>query len=151
MNLVEYIDKQQLLKYLEENWPENWTNSDIEVQEQRDWDIFYHTVEDFPSVDPGEVEEDDTTYAETCVDSNFDPYQFYDLVVEGTTQCCICEHPFPVKYNTIEFNKDGDDTGEWISEDRIFELENQMVRDLKKKVISWNFCPGCGRKIKGYC
>ena len=151
MNLVEYIDKQQLLKYLEENWPENWTSSDTENQEQWDWDMFYHTVEDFPSVDPGEVEEDVTTYAETCVDSYFDPYQFYDLVVEGTTQCCICEHPFPVQYNTIEFNKNGDDTGEWISEDRIFELENQMVRDLKKKVISWNFCPGCGRKIKGYC
>ena len=151
MNLVEYIDKQQLLKYLEENWPENWTSSDTESQEQRDWDMFYHTVEDFPSVDPGEVEEDDTTYAETCVDSYVDPYQFYDLVVEGTTQCCICEHPFPVQYNTIEFNKDGDDTGEWISEDRIFELVNQMVRDLKKKVISWNFCPGCGRKIKGDC
>lgn len=149
--MIEYIDKQSLLKYLEENWPENWTDSESEAQEQFDWRQFYDTVADFVSIDPGETEEDSVTYAEIGIDSYFDPEQFYDLIVEGTAQCCICEHPFPVGYNTIEFNESGDETGRWISEDRIFELENQTVRDLKKKVISWNFCPGCGRKIKGYC
>lgn len=150
MNLVECIDKQQLLMWLKENWPGNWTGSDVAIQRQQDWREFYDTVKDFPSVDPGESEEDVYTYAEICIDSYFDS-QWHDLIVGGSVQCCICNYPFPAHSNAIEVNKNGDDTRKWISEDKIFELEDEVKRDLKKKSIPWSFCPGCGRKIKGYC
>lgn len=148
--MIEYIDKQSLLSYLEENWPENWTDSEIEVQEQWDWNDFYSTVADFPSVDPGEAKEDTETYAEICIDSYYDPEQFNDFIVEVYSQCCICEQEFPGTYATIKFNSEGKDAG-WTPEEKIFETENQAVEQIKKKVIGWNYCPKCGRKIKGYC
>lgn len=148
--MVEYVDKQQLLMWLKENWPSNWTGSDVAIQRQQDWREFYDTVKDFPSVDPGEAEEDTDTYAEICVKSYFEG-QFHDLIAGGTTRCCICEYRFPGYCIKTEFNTTGSGDTKWISEDKISELEDQVTRTLKKRTISWNFCPGCGRKIRGYC
>ena len=51
----EYIEREAALKQFDENKPENWTNSDAEIQEQFDHSFYRGLVENVPTADVAEV------------------------------------------------------------------------------------------------
>ena len=50
-----YIDANLLLEEIEDNLPINWTDSDRELQEQFDYQVFKHMVDYQPTADVVEV------------------------------------------------------------------------------------------------
>lgn len=44
------IDAEALIEYLEEMRPENWCNTDGELQQQNDWDYFRAMIDAFPTL-----------------------------------------------------------------------------------------------------
>ena len=53
-----YIDADLLLEEIENNLPINWTDSDRELQEQFDYQVFTHIVDYQPTADVVEVRHD---------------------------------------------------------------------------------------------
>ena len=51
----EYIERERLLKQFEVNEPQNWTNSDSEIQEEIDYACYRGLVETAPAADVVEV------------------------------------------------------------------------------------------------
>lgn len=57
------IDADALLDYLDEEQPENWTNSDAEIQQQIDWGTFKFMIDCQPTI---RDIEDSNVYCGNC-------------------------------------------------------------------------------------
>lgn len=149
--MKEYISKQNLLKEIKDNWPENWTDSEIEVQQQWDWRYFEAMVEELPSKSENELGE---AFAEPIINTYYDTEWFDDLITTGHVICSCCEQEFrgiDLYAHKVTFAPDGFEPGrQWASEDKIFEQENKVLESIKKMHIPWKYCPYCGRKIMGW-
>lgn len=62
--MARYIDADLLLEELENNTPLNWTDSEIELQQQFDFQVFKHIIEYQPTADVVPKSEIEQIFAE---------------------------------------------------------------------------------------
>lgn len=87
---MKLIDADPVLDWLDENWPQNWTNTDAEIQEESDFAWFKAMISAQPTV----ANVEDVVEAEWILENN----RHY---------CSACEMPalarWPDKYDAEEF------------------------------------------------
>lgn len=92
----EYISKKALIKQIDEEQPQNWTNSEAEVQEQIDWRYFRSLVATTPAADVVEVRrgkwiDDDLSEGVICSLCGYVDYTFnYNQNEWGSNYCPNC-------------------------------------------------------------